>query len=195
MPVASRERGFTLIEAAVAAGLLLAACVAVSHTMLITVAGEGTLAARAQVEALAEAERVRLLALPYFIPAGTSGGTGQEAAPSSLLAEVFPSTTAGPDAVTGYQQDAAGAASFVSRLSTEEATLERHARFVRRGANGTWQALSAADLAGWSSAGAAPPAATVEVLITATCRGRSAQRRLLTGAPTQSATDEPRDAQ
>ena len=177
------KNGFSLIEALIAAAILLLICLSVSGTVLATMRAEAVLDRRALLEQLVEAERVRLAALPYVrrVAAPTSG-TEWLASEKSLVGEVFPHgrpqhNTA--DASLGEDEEGP---LFVTRYGRDGVAIERTARFIRRDPSG-WACLSAAELSQWAVWESPPPATSLQVTLVATQDGRSATRLMRVTAP------------
>lgn len=181
MPLACRQSGFSLIEATVAGAILLAACVALTGTLVAGLRANQLVATQTRLEALAASERARLLALPYTAvpPASIPTATPDAPSPSllaDLLADAQPAAT-GADAVPG----GAEATVFVSRFPVGEATVERRTRFIRRrGTDWTGVPANVIDTQGAIAGGA--PASTVDVLIVARQGTHTATRVLRAGA-------------
>jgi type II secretory pathway pseudopilin PulG len=170
------KRGFSLVEALVAAAILLLICLSVTGTVLATMDARSVLDRRLYLEQAADAERVRLTALPYVRPVLAPIPENEwRASETSLVAEVFPHAQPeynNGDASFGADQEGA---LFVTRALRDGVTLERTARFVRRTPS-NWVRLSMADLPRWAMWESRPPATTLEITLVATQDGRSVTR-------------------
>jgi len=177
-----RQRAFTLVEAAVAASLLLATCLAVSTVLGTATKADGAARARDGLESILTGECRRLAALPYF-----DGSTGRERsigspALHSLLSEVFPWTR--PELDTGerwFVDDLGGddPGTFVSIVEVGGVRVRRDAVFLADERDAA-RHLGVADLVGWDcTSGARPPATSLAVTVDVSARGRSAARTLV----------------
>jgi hypothetical protein len=175
-------RGFSLIEALIAAAILLLICLSVTGTVLATMNARRVLDRRLSLEQAAEAERVRLAALPYVRPVlAPIPGNEWRADQKSLVAEVFPH--ARPEYNTGHAsfgEDAEGAL-FVTRDVKDGVSLERRARLVRKRPS-SWVRLATADHPRWAMWESRPPATTLEITLIATQDGRSVTRTMRVNA-------------
>ena len=160
--------GFSLIEALVAAAILLATCLTAS-AILANALGAGRLSdRRAGVDDALASERARLASLPYYAPAAAPvDGVSWDPDASSLLAQVFPHALTGANtAVAAYRAEGEGAV-FVTQRTLRGVDIRCEARFLRWTATG-WTALPAESVAQWAIwLSATLPAAAIEIRLTA----------------------------
>lgn len=177
---ATRADGFTLLEAVIAAGLVLLTVTAV--TAFVTFAAEAGRrtgsAVRADRAVASVAERLR--SLPYCAAAGTHSAPGSGVAEArDLVAAVFPH--ARPEAnvevarFVAVDESDAPAGSFVSRSVQDGMTVLCVARF--RGADGRY--LGCAEVLGFDCTAARPPGPELEVQLSAGGRSMVRTWRLL----------------
>jgi len=180
--VSCRQRAFTLVEAAVAASLLLATCLAVSAVLGTATKADGAARARDGLEAILTGECRRLAALPYFDDGAGSGTPVGSPVPASLLSEVFP--WARPELDTGdrwFVDDLGGddAGTFVSTVEVGGVRVRRDAVFLVDERDAA-RHLGVADLDGWDcTSGARPPATSLAVTVDVSARGRSVSRTMV----------------
>ncbi len=183
MSVRRVHAGFSLVEAIVAAAVLFLVCAAAAGALLSVLRAEDVLTDQALVERVVESERTRLAALPFCVtaPPPTTGVPWRDD-PPSLLGSVFPHGLSHLNSPESLFQDEAGVAVFVTHAAVGGVDVESRAMFVRRWGS-TWIPLSPAAVAGWAIwQTPAPPATTVDVLVTARVRGRVSWRRLRASA-------------
>jgi len=176
------QRAFTLVEAVIAASLLLTTCLAVSAVLSNALRAEGAAGARDGLESILTGECRRLAALPFFD--GDAGNVGPVGAPTpdSLVSEVFP--WARPELDTDdrwFVDDVGGdkAGTFVSTVDVGGVRVRRDAVFLADERDAA-RHLGVADLAGWDCAsGARPPATTLAVTLDVSARGRSASKTMV----------------
>jgi len=156
-PASVPSAGFTLVEVAAAAAVLVVSILAA--TSLVRLAS-GQVAATARSTAAGDAA-LEVLAtldgLPYVAGDGVS----------SVVEQVFPHAQTArnvPDAfyVTAATESWPGGC-FVHRRPVSGTVVFLAARFMRRGSGGDWEPLADADLQGWDLTLGAPPAVQVEV--------------------------------
>lgn len=164
------RKGFSLVEALVAAAILLAACITASAVVVNALGASRFVDGRVVVDEVLASERARLAVLPYYAPAAApvDGASSWDPEAPSLLAQVFPHGQAGHNtAAASYWANADGAV-FVTQRTLRGVDIRCEACFVRWGRTG-WTALPAASVAGWAVwQSAALPAAAVEVRLIAT---------------------------
>ena len=177
-----RDRAFTLVEAVVAAALLLATCVAISAVLSAATKADGAAGDRDDLERILTSECQRLEALPYS--GGDAVGPRPPGAPTldSLVSEVFP--WARPELNTGdrwYVDDVGSdeAGTFVSSVDLGGFRVRRDAVFLADERDPAGR-LGVAEFVGWDCAsGARPPATTLSVTVNVSARGRSVSRTLV----------------
>jgi len=178
------HKGFSLIEALVAAAILLATCLTASAIVVNALGASRLVDGRAAVDEVLASERARLAVLPYYALAAApvDGASCWDPEAPSLLAQVFPHGLAGRNtAAAFYREDGEGAV-FVTQRALCGVDIRCEARFVRWNRTG-WTALPAASVAGWAIwQSAALPAAAVEVRLTATAGTRSSSLQMRLGA-------------
>jgi hypothetical protein len=163
--------GFTLIEAAVAASILLLTCVAVATTLSAGLDAESLVDRRSLLEATLAAERSRLAALPHYVQASPwRDQQPWQPEPPSLVAEVFPHARPALNSATAFFCDGSGPGApdtFVTLVVVDGITVRREARFVV-GAGAEWAPVEQESLEGWAVwETRSLPAATVEVALSA----------------------------
>lgn len=185
--------GFSLIEAVIAAGVLLATCAAVSAAVGSVARAGARLDLVRRADAAATSEEARLRALPYVRATPSPGSAGEGAGAPSLLAEVFPhGLVVLNDAEACYQPDSGpgSAACFVSRTVCGGMTLVRRAWFVT-GLTADGEPVGAARVDGWAVwRGETPPAARLAVELVVVAGGVRRQRSFLVDALRPSAAPE-----
>jgi len=170
---ASREGGFSLLEAVIAAGLLLLTVTSVTGAVTsVSHAGRRADAAMRADGALQSAI-ARLARLPFCAPALPSVPAGDCATATDLVGAVFPDAGAPRDTPDAWyvatDGDGTHAGSFVTQFDEEGALITCVARFRGRG-DGSW--LGPAELAGWDLAlSDRLPAAYLVVEVTAAAGG------------------------
>jgi type II secretory pathway pseudopilin PulG len=183
----SRDRqhagGFSLLEAVVAAGLLLLTITAVSTCVGGVVRAGARLDRTGDADAALQRGADRLRSLPFCAPSLPVLAGGPAA--SDLCAVVFPHAsswrnTADARYVAAGGDPAADPGSFVTVLDEGGVEVRCTARFLR-GADGP--RLSPTDLAGWDMETAEePPAPTLEVVLCVRGPGGLRSVRLVLGA-------------
>jgi hypothetical protein len=180
--VSRREGAFTLVEAVVAASLLLATCVAISAVLSSAMKADGAVGDRDGLERILASECQRLAALPYYEAETEAGRPGGAPTPDSLVSEVFP--WARPELNTHdrwFVDDVGGdaAGTFVSNVDTGSVRIRRDAAFIGDERD-VAEHLGVADLAGWdSTSGGRPPATSLAVTVNVSARGRSVSRMVV----------------
>ena len=177
--------GFSLIEALVAAAILLATCLTAS-VILVNALNAGRLVdRRAAVDEVLASERARLAVLPYYALAAApvDGASSWDPDAPSLLAQVFPhALTSRNTTAAFYRDDGGGGVEFVTQRTLRGVSIRCEARFVQSTDTG-WAVLPAASVAGWAIwQPAALPAAAVEVRLIATAGTRTSALELRFGA-------------
>ena len=178
----SHRGAFTLVEAVIAASLLLATCVAISAVLGNAIKAEGAAGVRYGLESILTSECRRLAALPFF-----DGDTGEgrpvgAPTPDSLVSEVFP--WARPELNTDHRwfvDDLGGdqAGTFVSTVDVGGVRVRRDAVFLADERDAA-KHLGVADLVGWDCAsGARPPATILAVTVDVSARGGSVSRTMV----------------
>jgi hypothetical protein len=164
-PVPTATAGFTLVELAASAALLVATICA--GTGLVCLACEqvaSTVRTAATADAVLQVTAT-LDGLPYC---ASPGGT-------SIVEQVFPHAQSARNVADAfYVASATGswpAGCFVHRRRVGGSALELVACFLRRGPDGDWEPLVDRDLQGRDFSSEAPPAVRLE--IRAGVRGRS----------------------
>ena len=177
-----RERAFTLVEAVIAACLLLATCLAISAVLSNATKAEGTAVARDGLESILTSECRRLAALPYFHGDTVDGRPFGAPTSDSLVSEIFPWARPGLDTDDRwFVGDLAGdeAGTFVSTVDVGGVRVRRDAVFLADESDAATR-LGPADLVGWNCAsGARPPATNLAVTVDVSARGRSASRTMV----------------
>jgi len=181
---ASGRKGFSLIEAMVAAAILLATCLTAS-AILVNALGAGRLVdRRAALDEVLGSERARLAVLPYYAPtaAPATGASWSNLDAPSLLAQVFPhALTSRNTTAAFYRSDGEGAV-FVTQRTLRGVDIRCEARFARWTGTG-WTALPATSVSGWAVwQSIALPAAAVEVRLIATSGTRTSSLQIRLGA-------------
>ncbi len=170
-----RRGGFSLIEAAVAVGVLALGCLAAAGALHTAFRAEAAAQQGREAGRLLDAEAARLTALTFY-----RQGNGPGEGPPSLLGEVFPHArpelNVGPD---GFM-DESGAATFISEMPFEGSVVRRTATLVRV-TDAATTPLSAAEVRGWAIwEDARPPALAVELRLELAGRpGPAAERRFV----------------
>jgi type II secretory pathway pseudopilin PulG len=183
----SRDRqhagGFSLLEAVVAAGLLLLTITAVSVCVGGVVRAGTRLEGTGEADAALQRVADRLRSLPFCAPSLPVSADGPAA--SDLCSAVFPhawswKNTADARYVVVAGDPAADPGSFVTVLDEGGVEVRCSASFLR-GADGP--RLSPTDLVGWDMETAAePPAPTLEVVLCVRGPGGLRSVRLVLGA-------------
>jgi hypothetical protein len=164
----AKRSGFSLIEATVAATILLATCLTAGVVLRTALDAGRLIDRRAALNEVLAAERVRLAVLPYYAFAPVpAGGSSWDPGASSLLAQVFPHALASRNTAAAFYQEDEGSATFVTQRTLQGVEVRCEACFLRW--TGTdWTVLPAAAVAGWAIwQSRALPAAMVEVHLTA----------------------------
>jgi len=180
--VSSRQGAFTLVEAVIAATLLMATCLAVTAVLSNATKAEGAAGARDRLEVALTSECRRLAVLPYFDGGFEDGRPVGAPTPDSLVAEVFP--WARPELDTDHRwfvHDAGDddAGTFVSTVDVGGFRVRRAAVFLADERDAA-RHLGVADLVGWDCAsGARPPATNLAVTVDVSARGRSVSRTVV----------------
>lgn len=150
---APREDGFSLLEAVIAAGLLLLTVVTVTAAVTNVSRAGSRADAAMRVEGALQSVVARLSSLPFCAPALPAAPVGGSAAATDLVAAVFPDAGAPRDTAearySATDADGVVAGSFVTRFDQDGVPVTCVARF-RDWDEGTW--LGPADLAGWDLA-------------------------------------------
>ena len=171
-----------LVEAVVAAALLLATCVAISSVLSGALKADRSADHRDRLEQVLTSECQRLAALPYFASNAGAGRPPGAAAPDSLVAEVFPWARTALNTDDAYFVDAsadAEAGTFVTTFEADGVSVQRRAAFVADERDES-RRVGAAVLAGWDCTTATrPPATSLAIRIVAIAGGRSASRVLV----------------
>ena len=185
MRVVRPQAGFTILEAVVAAALLLATCVATSGVLSGATKADGAADLRDRLEAALTRECERLAALPFSSADDGAARPGEGVAAGSLVSEVFPFARPELDTERAYFIDSSGgedAGVFVSIKDAGAVRVRREAVFVP-GDGDQSNHLGPADLVGWDCSSAdQPPATTLTVTIEVSERGHSAARTLVLSA-------------
>ncbi len=182
MRVSRRQEAFTLVEAVIAATLLLTTCLAVSTVLGNATKAEGAAGARDGLEQILTSECRRLAALPYFRGDTGDGGPVGVTAPDSLVSEVFP--WARPELDTDdrwFVDDLGGddAGTFVSTAAVGGVRVRRDAVFLADERDAA-RHLRVADLARWDCAsGARPPATSLAVTVEVSAQGLKVSRTMV----------------
>ncbi len=187
--------GFSLLEAVVAAAVLLATVTAVTFCVTSVSRGgarvESTMDADRAVRAVAE----RLRALPFCAAAYPVAGASQGSAPGDLIASVFPhalpvENTENARYVTDGADEAAPAGSFVTLLHEGEVEVRCVARFL---ATEQGPELETRDLDGWTVTQAhEPPGAALSIVLSAGAQGAVRTTRMTRTALMTSVVDAQR---
>ncbi len=184
--------GFSLLEAAAAAAILLATVTAV--TFCVTSVSRGG----ARVESTMDADRAiravteRLRALPFCAAAYPVAGPSPGSAPGDLVASVFPhalpvENTENARYVTDDADEAAPAGSFVTLLHEGEVEVRCVARFL---ATEQGPELETGDLDGWTITQAhEPPGAALSISLSAETQGAVRTTRMTRTALTTPVID------
>jgi len=186
MQLMRRRSGFSLIEAVVAAAVLLLTCVAVGGTLAAVLRAERAVRQRSALQQVLVAESARLTSLPFFVQAAPPQDVAAaDLRPSSLLAVVFPHARPESNSSAACYCDGRGPGtpgSFVTLVDADGVALRRETRFVVGG--GThWEVVMPVALEGWAVwAGRQVPATTVEIALSARSGSRTASTNLLLGA-------------
>ena len=173
-------RGFSLIEVVVASSILLLTCVAVSGALNTVAKANGSIACRSRLEAVADEECERLVALPFWRCVVCTSSAALE--PTSLVAQVFPHARPTCNTATAFFCPAAGSgepSSFVSMATVQGVRVRTVAMFLA--ASGAASAPLPANLPpGWAvwADGSSPPATTLAVCVEASQAGRTVTRHL-----------------
>lgn len=180
-----RQSGFTIIEAVIAASILLATCVAISAVLSGATRAAGAAAHSDRLVQVLTSECQRLAALPYFRSNAAAGRPDGAPAPASLVSGVFP--WAHPELNTdgAYYVDASGgdeAGTFATTVTEGEVTVRRRAVFLK-GDGVNPQRVGPDKLARWDcTSDAWPPASTLEISVEVSRKGHTASRLLLLSA-------------
>jgi hypothetical protein len=180
--------GFSLLEVAVAAGLLLLTIATVTACVTSVSRGGARLQAAMDADRAVRAVAERLLRLPYCAAAYPDPGGSRGSAATDLVAAVFPharvsENTEGARYVAIEEGGGVAPGSFVTLAEEGRVSVRCVASFLS-GEGGA--ALGAAELDGWSAGeGTAPPAAVLEVRVTATDRGAVRETRVTVCALTK----------
>jgi hypothetical protein len=178
-----RAAGFSLLEAVVAAGLLLLTVTAVSMCVTAAVRADARLDRTRDADAALQRRAERLRSL-YFCPASLPVQPDDLAA-ADLCTVAFPhatpwKNTAGARYVDAPGDPAAEPGSFVT-VSDEHGVEVRCTAWFRRGAEGP--RLTPADLLGWDVETAEePPGSAMEVVLSARSPGGERTVRLVLAA-------------
>jgi len=181
---APRGTGFSLIEALVAAAILLATCLTASAILLNAMGAGRLMDRRAAVDEVLASERARLAVLPYYAltAAPVDGASWWDPEAPSLLAQVFPHGLASRNTASAFYREDREGAVFVTQRTLCGVDIRCEARFVRWDRTG-WTALPVASVAGWAVwQSAALPAAAVEVRLIATAGTRTSALWMRLGA-------------
>jgi hypothetical protein len=174
--------GFTIVEAVVAAALLLATCVAVSRVLDGSIRAEASARHRVRLEEVLTSECQRLAGLPFFVESAGAGVADGPSAPDSLVAEVFPRGLSAQNSDDAFYVGTSGgdeAGTFVTRSRVGEVTLSRHAVFLEDERDGA-ALVSSTEVDCWDcTTGAELPATCLAVTIQAAGWGRSLSRTVL----------------
>jgi len=172
-----RAAGFTLIEAIVAAAILLLTSAGVTGAVTASLRAHGIEAAQTRLEQRVQAEAARLGALPYVLPAPPPGIEGYDpGAARSLLQAVFPHALAASNTTAAFFTPASpGApATFTTVADHEWGSLRVAASFVTA-ADGVWEPAAAAAVEGWAVwLNDTPPAPAVLVTVRSSSSGSPA---------------------
>jgi hypothetical protein len=179
----TRDAGFSLIEATMAAAILLATCLSASAILITTLRAGRLVDTRVALDEALASERARLAVLPYYAPAPRPiEGAAWDPDGPSLLAQVFPHALAGFNMSVAFYRAVDGSAAFVTQRTLGGVTIYCEARFVRW-TGVEWTALPEAAVAGWALwHSGALPAAMIEVHLTATAGRHSSSLRMRLGA-------------
>jgi type II secretory pathway pseudopilin PulG len=155
------SRGFSLIEAVVAASILLLTCAAVSVTFTATLRAKRAVDRRSALESAADSECERLTALPFWRRVTSS----TPLTPTSLVAEVFPHARSECNTLDASYLSASGPGgpgTFVTRTRVNGVSVQRIATFLA-GARGEETPLPDHVLRGWAvwDGASVPPATTL----------------------------------
>jgi hypothetical protein len=188
------DEAFTIVEAVVAAALLLATCIAISAVLSSATKADSAAGDRAGLEGVLASECQRLAVLPYSECDIEAGRTAGAPTPDSLVSEVFP--WARPELNTDDRRfvddvggDAAG--TFVSIVEADGIRTRRDAVFLADERD-VARHLGVADLAGWDcTSGARPPASSLAVTVEVSARGRSVSRTMVLTALRPSVAPSP----
>jgi hypothetical protein len=177
-----RERAFTLVEAVIAAALLLSTCLAISAVLGSATKAEGAAGARDGLESILTSECRRLAALPFFEGDTGDGRPVGVPTPDSLVSEVYPWARPGLDTDHRWYVDDLGgdqAGTFVSTVDVGGVRVRRDAVFLADERDAA-RRLGVPDLVGWDCAsGARPPATCLAVTVDVSARGRSTSRTMV----------------
>lgn len=162
------DEGFSLLEAVIAATLLLVTITAVT-TCVAGVSNAGSrLAETMDRDRALRRVSERLCALPFCAGSPAQAGAGAGDPAGDLVATLFPHASPGQNTpaacyVTTGGDDTAPAGSFITVLTEDGVPVTCVARFLT-GPDGP--VLGPFDLAGWDAAsGVAPPAPTLSVVL------------------------------
>jgi hypothetical protein len=179
------QAGFTILEAVIAAALLLATCVATSGVVSGATRADGAADLRDRLETALTGECERLAALPFQSVDDAASQAGEGAAAGSLVSEVFPFARPELDSERAYYVGDSGgddAGTFVSISDVGDVRVRREAVFASGDGDQPGH-LGPAELIGWDCALAGqPPATTLVVTVEVSERGHSATRTLILGA-------------
>ena len=165
-----KRGGFSLVEALVAAAVLLLTAAAVSGVVSASLRARGVEAARGRLEQALQTELSRLAALPYATPVAPPPSQGYDpAAARCLLQAVFPHAGVVPDLPQAFftPGTATGADEFTTVATTAWGKLRTQAVFVCWGGHG-WVPAAGDQLSGWAVwQGQVPPAPALRVTVEA----------------------------
>lgn len=179
MPV--NPRGFSLVEALVAAAILLLATAGVTGVVTASLRAERTETIQQQLEQRVRTELARLSALPYVAPAPAPAPEPQGYDPAqarSLLQAVFPHALEAQNTLPAFFSPASSSEPCTFTTVTEAAwgSLRVTCCFVSATA-GEWRPMVATDVEGWAVwLDVVPPSAAVRVTIAAVEEGSGAHR-------------------
>lgn len=185
MRVTRPRAGFTILEVAVAASLLLATCVATTTVLSSATRADGAAELREHLRTILNGECQRLAALPFVQVDHGAESTGGTPAADSLVADVFPIARPELNTDARYFVGSSGgdkAGTFVSIRALGSAEIRTEAVFVA-GDGSEPGHLGPSDLGGWDCAsGAQPPAAILEISVQVSERGRTVARTTVLSA-------------
>lgn len=184
MRVVQRQAGFTILEAVIAASLLLATCAATSGLVNNATRADGAAGLGTHLQEVLAGECERLAALPF------SGGDVGDArasggAAASLVSDVFPFARPELDTDVAYFVDSSAgdeAGMFVSIVRRGSVRVRREAVFVSGDGDEPGH-LGPADLAGWDCTSVPQtPTTTLRITVRVSDRGQSVSRTLVLSA-------------
>ena len=166
--------GFSIIEAVVAAAILMLATTGVSGVVTASLRAERAEAVQQQLEQRVQAELARLSALPYVLPEAAPGPEGMDPVQArSLLGAVFPHAlvmhnTATASFVPGSSGDGG---TFTTVRAEAWGSMRVTGRFVSAG-DAAWSPAPATCIEGWAVwLEATPPSPAVQVTVEASSSG------------------------